>query len=226
MHRTKCPWGASISTAFVEAKRTPTSPERESSRRSAHQLHVQRSASPILVEDPFQASGDSALHGLIFDMAKTYESSPYAEANTDSAKEPFLGPKGAAWESRDEEVESDLNGRTADKPGMLHDGRLWERRRTALSANAAWLCHAALLSASLLFFALSFCVRPAHISDRDYTEKFSAWCKYFGYCFALAGCRLSRCPMQTSSSQWRPTHSTSPRCGQVRDCQVRSSTRT
>lgn len=47
-----------------------------------------------------------------------------------------------------------------------------------LSPHWVWLAHAILLSASVLFFALSFCAKTSKISDLEYTKKYSAWCMY------------------------------------------------
>ncbi|KAI0195024.1 hypothetical protein F4808DRAFT_331271 [Astrocystis sublimbata] len=44
-----------------------------------------------------------------------------------------------------------------------------------LSIHWVWLAHAVLLSASALFFALSFCARTTKTSDLEYTRRFSAW---------------------------------------------------
>lgn len=47
-----------------------------------------------------------------------------------------------------------------------------------LGPHWVWLAHAVLLSASVLFFAFSFCARTSKISDLEYTKKYSAWCMY------------------------------------------------
>lgn len=117
----------------------------------------------------------------IVSMVNPFESSPHNEVTTEEDREPFLGQKSQAWEKGSEDLERDIDSTGQGRTGLL-GLQLRGRRREALSANAAWLCHAVLLSASLLFFALSFCVRPAHITDQDYTASFSAWCKYLSLC--------------------------------------------
>ncbi|KAH9887534.1 hypothetical protein F4778DRAFT_431325 [Xylariomycetidae sp. FL2044] len=51
----------------------------------------------------------------------------------------------------------------------------WSRRLERLSPHWAWICHALLLSASMTFFALSFCAKTAKMSDMEFTQEYSAW---------------------------------------------------
>ncbi|KAI1634148.1 hypothetical protein F4809DRAFT_543748 [Biscogniauxia mediterranea] len=87
-------------------------------------------------------------------MEKLYHTVSLDEEPFLPKEEPSFGEKKSTWKSGKKSLQA---------------------RFDKLAPHWIWLCHALLLSASLTFFALSFCQKTEKISDLEYTQQFSAW---------------------------------------------------